>query len=91
MLLYDPLEKALPDKGYMLFTDSEQFVDINTSDPKFQQRYTALFTEHSLALEKAARQRSIPLMKISTHYPVLDQVQRELGHVQATRFKQRAL
>lgn len=91
MMIYDPLEKALPEKGFMLFTDSQQFVDINTSDLQFQQRYAALFTERSSTLEKSARQRAIPLMKISTHYPVLDQVRRELGHVQATRFKQRAL
>jgi len=91
MMVYDPLEKTLPEKGFMLFSDSEQFVDINTSDAIFQQRYTALFSERSHTLENAARQRAIPLIKISTHYPVLDQVCRELGHVQTTRFKQRAL
>lgn len=91
MLVYDPLEKEIPDTGYLLFTDSEKFVDINTSDPKFQQRYTTLFIQQSLSLEKAARQRAIPLLKISTHLPVLDQVRRELGHVQSSRFRQRAL
>ncbi len=90
LMIYDPLEQKLPEQGSLLFSDANQFVDINTSDRNFQRRFTALFADKLLRLESASRSRAIPLMKISTHRPVLEQIQRALGNIRSAKFKQRA-
>lgn len=89
LLIYDPLEKKLPAQNNVLFTDSTDFIDINTSDKGLRTRFENLFAAKMERLEHASRTRAIPLLKISTGEPVLDQIRAQLGAHKASTFTQR--
>ena len=79
LFIYDPLEQSMPDAGRLVFTDALKQLDFNTGKKKLREAYQQNFTERLERMEATSRRHSIPILKVSTASPVLDQVREQLG------------
>ncbi len=66
ILVYDPLESALPEKGRFRFTDKQADVVVDASDKKRVLAYQQKFQQHNAALEALATQLNIRLLQCGT-------------------------
>jgi uncharacterized protein (DUF58 family) len=80
LFVYDPLERAMPDAGRLSFSDSINQLDFNTGKRSLREAYQENFSRRMARMESTSRQHSIPILKVHTAEPVLDQVRRELGN-----------
>jgi uncharacterized protein (DUF58 family) len=69
ILVYDPLESALPKKGRFRFTDKQQDVVVDVSDKNRVLAYQQKFQQHNAALETLALQSNIRLLRCGTEEP----------------------
>ena len=84
-IVYDAMEKKLPDEGSLLFRSFSEFVDINSSDSDFQKRYNTLYDEKVKNYTHLSLMHKIPLLEISTDEDVILQLQRQLGTLRGGR------
>jgi uncharacterized protein (DUF58 family) len=78
--IYDPLEAALPDiSRRLVMSMAAQQMEIDLADRRLRQGYAADFQTRLTALTETARQRSIPLLPITTDEEVAPQIRRLLG------------
>jgi hypothetical protein len=80
VLVYDPLEQALPDAGRLVFGDGERQVEFDSSDRRLRDAYAADFETRLQRMRDTSRRYSIPLLPIHTAAPVQDQLRDALGH-----------
>jgi uncharacterized protein (DUF58 family) len=66
ILVYDPLESALPKKGHFRFTDQQQDIVVDTADKNRVLAYQQKFQQHNAALEILAMQANIRLLRCGT-------------------------
>ena len=78
-LVYDPLERELPDLGSLLFRNNSQFVEVNTSDSSFHKMYEANYQNRLEHFSNIALMYKIPLLQIRTDQDLMVQLQRQLG------------
>lgn len=81
ILVHDPLEVELPALGARAFGAGDQQLEVDTDDAQLRRRYAQSFLDQVERARLLARQRRIPLLPLSTHAPVPEQVRRALGHV----------
>jgi len=84
-LIYDPMEKELTKSASLFFSDGKDAVDVNSNDKNFQKRFKEMLEERANTLTKLATQHAIPLLKISTHRAVLEQVLEQLGRAASNK------
>jgi uncharacterized protein (DUF58 family) len=77
--IYDPLERAMPKAGRLLFSDGLNQVDFDSSEKKLRESYRRDFDRRLAQMEATSRRHSIPLLPIHTGAPVLDQIRARLG------------
>ena len=80
LIVYDPLEQALHDFGRLTFSDSVSQLEFNTGKKSLREAYQRDFRKRMERMEATSRQHSIPILKVHTAEPVLDQVRHELGN-----------
>ena len=80
LFVYDPLEEALPDAGRLVFSDGERQIEFNSSERRLREAYAADFSGRMERMQDTSRRHTIPLLRIHTAAPVLDQVRDALGH-----------
>jgi len=78
-LVYDPLERELPDLGSLLFRNSSQFVEVNSSDTAFRKQYEMNYRNKLEHFSNIALMHKIPLLEIRTDQDLMVQLQRQLG------------
>lgn len=79
IFLYDPLEKEMPDIGTVLFGANKGRVEINTSSKVFSDNYREDFSHRLVLFEELCRKRAMPLIPLSTEFPIIDQFHEHLG------------
>lgn len=67
LLVYDPLEEALPPPGHYPFSDGKRLVTIDTSDRALRRRYQERFTGHREAIAALCRRHAIRFLTLGTH------------------------
>lgn len=78
MLVFDPLERALPDGG-LAVSDGEAQVRVD-SDRRLQQAFAERQQQRQSKLKALFGQHDVPLLALSTAEPVEDQIRAQLGH-----------
>ena len=73
ILVYDPLESHLPEKGQYRFTDNQRDIVIDTNDHQRVLNYQQKFHQHRLHLENLAKKLGLKFISCST---TADPVQR---------------
>ncbi len=84
-IVYDDMERKLPDEGSLLFQNFNEFINVNSSDKSFQDNYSALSVEKVNKYKNLSLLHKIPLLEINTNEDVILQLQRQLGTLRATR------
>jgi uncharacterized protein (DUF58 family) len=77
--IYDPLERAMPEAGQLLFSDGIAQVEFDSSDKALLEAYRDHFEARLARMQDASRRHSIPLLPIHTAAPVLEQIRQDLG------------
>jgi uncharacterized protein (DUF58 family) len=77
--VYDPLERAFPDAGRLVFTDGQTQVEFDTAEHRLRKAYQANFEHRLERMSATSRRHAIPLLALSTEGPVLEQVRDQLG------------
>ena len=80
VMVYDPVEAALPRAGRLTATDGQRRLSFNTSRRRLQEAFATDFQARLESLQKISRRQAIPLLPVSTAEPVAAQVRRLLGH-----------
>ncbi len=83
--VYDALEESLPNMGVLKFKNSDETLEINTSNEKINTRYKDLHIQKLDYLANLSLVHQIPILKINTHQEVLFQLQKQLGTLLRTR------
>jgi uncharacterized protein (DUF58 family) len=89
VFISDPAERQIDPNGFLLFTDSMAYLDVNTSESSFSRKFRDAFEEKKRHLAAASIKRAIPIVDISTDDEVLEQLQRQLGRARAGRVRSR--
>ncbi len=79
----DPMEHEIKPSGFLLFSDTQDYLDINTSSQMFSSRYERVYQQNIQHLSEASNKRAIPIIKISTDEEALKQIQLQLGHAKS--------
>ncbi len=79
LLVHDPMEEKIVESSSLFFTDGVSTVDIDTSDKSFQSKYKSAREQSKLKLQNLSRKNALPIVSISTKYPVLDQLYKQLS------------
>jgi uncharacterized protein (DUF58 family) len=85
LLVYDPMERRLPDAGRLVMSDGRGQLEVNSGRSGLRKAYAGHFDDNLLEIQALSRKHAIPLLPISTEYPVLDQVREQLGQRAARR------
>jgi uncharacterized protein (DUF58 family) len=80
VFVYDPLEKAMPAAGRLVFSDGSSQVEFNTGERAMRDAYRNDFQKRIERMQATSRRHAIPLLPVHTAEPVLDQVRDELGY-----------
>ncbi|MEA1919565.1 MAG: DUF58 domain-containing protein [Campylobacterota bacterium] len=83
--IYDPLEVSLPKVGKLEFKNSQESLEINSSDEELNANYTKAHQKKMDDLAHLSLMHEIPLLKIRTDKEVLLQLQVQLGDIARRR------
>jgi len=79
ILVYDPMEEEIVKSSSLFFTDGVDTVDVDSSDKQFMQRYAKRLSGRKEAFGQLSRKNALPILAISTEFPVLDQLYEQLS------------
>lgn len=79
VLVYDPMEEELMKSSSLFFTDGVDTVDVDSSDKQFIQKYAERLSGRKENFRRLSRKNALPIVSISTEYPVLDQLYEQLS------------
>lgn len=77
--VYDPMEADLPDGGRLVVAHGELQLEIDTHDATLRDRFNRSFYERLEWMKHVTRQRSTPLLPISTERGVAEQIRDLMG------------
>jgi len=78
VLVYDPMEEEIVKSSSLFFTDGVDTVDVDSSDKQFIQKYAQRLSGRKEAFGHLSRKNALPVLTISTAFPVLDQLYEQL-------------
>ena len=79
ILVYDPMEEEIMKSNSLFFTDGVDTVDVDSSDKQFIQKYAERLSGRKENFRRLSRKNALPIVSISTEYPVLDQLYEQLS------------
>jgi len=79
VLVYDPMEEEVVKSSSLFFTDGVDTVDVDSSDKQFRQMYAQRLSGRKENFRQLSRKNALPVLSISTAYPVLDQLYEQLS------------
>ena len=78
-LIYDPMEEEIVQSSSLFFTDGVDTVDVDSSNKQFIERYRERLSGRKEAFAQLSRKNALPVLSISTEFPVLDQLYEQLS------------
>jgi len=78
-LVFDPLEKALPDSSNLVLNDGDMQIQVDVGKGDLKRKYTADFVSAVSLLQGELNKHGIPVMPMNSHDPVQDQIKQALG------------
>jgi uncharacterized protein (DUF58 family) len=85
LFVFDPLERELDDAGRLPFSDGSRHVEVNTSSAELRKAFRENADARLFRLETASRRYAMPVLKLDTSQPLLEQVRAQLGYHQGAR------
>jgi uncharacterized protein (DUF58 family) len=85
MFVHDPMEQDLPQIGTANFSSGEAQIEVDISARSLRDRFSSEHTQWRARLAGLSRKRAIPVLPISTHRDVADQLRELIGRRQAQR------
>lgn len=79
ILVYDPLERELPDASLLVVSDGDLQLEFDARDRALRSGFTQVFEDTVASGRKELHKRNIPMLPISTAEPVVAQVRALLG------------
>lgn len=79
VLVYDPMEEKIIESSSLFLTDGAETVDVDSSDKQFIKKYAERMSGKKEAYRDLSRKNALPVLSISTEYPVLDQLYEQLN------------
>jgi len=79
VMIYDPMEEEIVKSSSLFFTDGEATVDVDSSTKKFREKYKARREEKRDKIRHLSRKNALPVVSISTEFPVLEQLYEQLS------------
>jgi uncharacterized protein (DUF58 family) len=79
VLVYDPMEEEVVKSSSLFFTDGVETVDVDSTDKTFIERYAQRLTGRKENFRQISRKNALPVLTISTEFPVLDQLYAQLS------------
>jgi len=83
VLVYDPLERQLPDASRLVVSDGELQLEFDSSDSELRAAFEQAFRDRLDTGRKELHKRNIPMLPLSTAEPVAIQVRAMLGQGRA--------
>ena len=78
-LVYDPLERTLPQRGNLVFAEGDRRLEFAATDSAMRGSFEKEFIDRVARTKQLLLQRSIPCLEIDTLNDPTDQVRRHLG------------
>ena len=89
-LIFDPLEKELPDKSKLVLSDGDMQIQVDSGKAGLRDKFTGEFVSGVEQLQSELRKHSVPVIPIDTVEPVPNQVRQSIGeHMGSRRTAQR--
>ncbi|WP_199092529.1 DUF58 domain-containing protein [Bosea sp. ASV33] len=85
MFVHDPMERDLPQIGMASFSSGEAQIEVDASARGLRERFSSEYAQWRARLAGLSRSRAIPVLPISTHRDVADQLRELIGRRQAQR------
>ncbi len=82
VLISDPLEQQLPDAGRWPFSDGQQYLLLDSSDPDLRQRYAAEYQHQLHSLQRRLAPLPVTLLMLTTASGLIDQLSLLAGRSQ---------
>ncbi len=79
VLVYDPLERELPDASLLVVSDGELQLEIDARDRALRSAFTGVFQDMVDTGRKELHRRSVPMLPVSTAEPIVAQMRALLG------------
>ncbi|WP_421999199.1 DUF58 domain-containing protein [Reyranella sp.] len=80
ILVQDPLEAELPDIGRTVLAEGDRQVEIDLSARELRRRFAGEAAAERARVERFSLHHAIPVLPITTHRDVADQMRELLGH-----------
>lgn len=78
-LIYDPLEKALPDSRQLVVSDGELQIEVNVRKRNLQHQFTERFVSGVEFLQRQLKKYDVPVIPIDTVSPAQEQLRQAIG------------
>lgn len=85
IFIHDPLEQDLPDVGRATFSSGQAQIELDTSAPSLRRRFSEDRRQWRARLAGLSRDRTIPVLPISTERDVAEQLRELIGRRQARK------
>jgi len=79
VLVTDPMEEEIVRSSSLFFTDGADTVDVDSSTSSFRKKYREIREDAKEKLSHLSRKNALPVVSISTEFPVLDQLYAQLN------------
>ncbi len=79
VLVYDPMEEEIIPSRSLFVTDGVESIDLDTADRGFQKRYKIRRENIKENFRHLSRKNAMPVVTVSTHRPVPDQLYEQLS------------
>lgn len=82
-LVFDPLEKKLPDSSQLVLSDGEMQIQVDSAKAGLNEQYTEHFDSTVEHLQHELNKHGIPVIPVNTVESVLDQIVKAIGQKSA--------
>jgi len=79
VIVYDPMEEEIVKSSSLFFTDGQDTVDLDSTDKQFIRKYKERLNGRKEGFAHLSRKNALPILSISTQFPVLDQLYEQLS------------
>jgi len=78
-LIYDPLEKELPDSQQLVVSDGELQIEVDVRKRDLKHQFTERFVSSVEFLQRELKKYDVPVIPTNTVVPVQDQFRKSMG------------
>ncbi len=80
LLVVDPLEQELGNAGRLPFSDGARHLEVDTGSARLRDDFRQDFDSRLARMEATSRRYGMPVLKLDTSQPLLQQVRAQLGY-----------